>query len=152
MLGLTRKTDIALLALAYLGQRRDTAEPAASARAIASAFGLPLPQLMNILKELARARLIRSTRGAQGGYELDLEPARISLAEVVTAMEGPFRFARCAQGLPVLGQGCRVGSDCPISHPIRRLHQRMQQFLDDVSLADLLESEVDVPLAALGAG
>ena len=150
MLSLTRKTDHALVALAYLGQRRDEPVPAASAREIAERFGLPLPQMMNILKVLARARLVRSMRGPAGGYELAVDPDRISLLEVVTAMEGPMRFARCVVALPVVGQGCEIECDCPVREPIRRLHNRLNRFLEGVTLADLLDAQVDVPLESVG--
>jgi Rrf2 family protein len=150
MLCLTRKTDYALVALAYLGQLREEPVPATCAREIADRFGLPVPQMMNIMKVLARARLVRSMRGPTGGYELAVEPDRISLLEVVTAMEGPMRFTRCADALPVMGQGCEIECDCPIREPIRRLHNRLNRFLEDVTLADLLDSKVDVPLESVG--
>lgn len=150
MLGLTRKTDLALVALAYLAQRHLDQEPGASAREIADAFAFPLPQLGNVLKELARARIVTSTRGASGGYELTADPRRIRLIEVLTAMEGPLHLTRCADRLHVVGQGCEIEAICPISGPVRRLQQRMAKMLEDVSLADLLGDEVDVPVAAVG--
>jgi Rrf2 family protein len=160
MLSLTRKTDYALVALAYLGQKRAEAgstqspapaEAAVSAREIAGAFGLPLPLLMNVLKDLGRARLVVSTRGASGGYVLAADPAKVTLLEVVTAIEGPLRVANCAEGLPLTGQGsCRVNAGCPIRGPIKHLHDRIHQFLSDVTLADLLEAKVDVTAAQVG--
>ncbi len=143
MLSLTRKTDYALVALAYLtGRRAEGAEPV-SAKQIASKFGLPLPLLMNILKELVRARVLSSTRGAHGGYALAAEPGRIKLLEIVTAMEGPVRLAQCTDGLPVVGQGCTLSEDCPIQGPIRSLHRRINRFLGEVTLKDLWEDRLE---------
>tara|TARA_R110002111_G_scaffold180950_1_gene246551 strand:+ start:2005 stop:2547 length:543 start_codon:yes stop_codon:yes gene_type:complete len=143
MLSLTRKTDYALVALSYLtGRYAESAEPV-SAKQIAQTFGLPLPLLMNILKELVRAKVLSSTRGINGGYELATEPGRISLLEVVTAMEGPVRLAQCADGLPIVGQGCNLSDDCPIQRPIRSLHRRINQFLEDVTLKELWEDRLD---------
>ena len=139
MLSLTRKTDYALVALSYLaGLRSRGAEPA-SARQISEAFGLPLALLMNILKELVQARVLTSTRGANGGYELAVEPGRITLLEVVTAMQGPIRLSLCSDGLPIVGQGCTLSEGCPIRGPIRSLHSRLNRFLEELTLEDLQE-------------
>lgn len=138
MLSLTRKTDYALVALSYLaGLRADGAGPA-SAKQIAGQFGLPQPLLMNILKKLVLAKVLRSTRGANGGYELAVEPSRVTLLEVVTLLEGPFRLTRCIGGVPVVGQGCVLSADCPIQGPIRGLHGRINRFLEEMTLADLV--------------
>jgi len=142
MLSLTRKTDYALVALSYLtGRHAESAEPV-SAKQIAQTFGLPLPLLMNILKELVRAKVLSSTRGSQGGYELATEPERISLLEIVTALEGPIRLSQCADGLPIMGQGCHLAADCPIQSPIRSLHQRINRFLEEVTLKDLWQDRL----------
>jgi Rrf2 family protein len=109
---------------------------------------------MNILKALARARLVASTRGAGGGYVLAADPRHISLSEVVMAVEGPSRFTVCtASDLPVLGQeGCQISGGCPIEGPIHRLHNRLDDFLAKVTLADLLDAKVDVPVERVGVG
>ena len=220
MLGLTRKTDYALVALAYLSARRGSGSPgspgapgspgpsgtpetsgssgsagtrgghggafeaaarnrgmaggvggagaegtsgqaptyavraggrgeSASAREIADQFHMPLPLLMNVLKDLARARLVTSTRGAAGGYVLAMDPRLVTLSEVVTAVEGPSRLTVCSSSeLPILGQeGCQVSGGCPIEGPIRRLHARLGEFFEKVTLADLLAVEAPAAVA-----
>ncbi len=141
MLSLTRKTDYALVALAYLGQRRTVGGDSVSAREIADRFDMPLPLLMNILKELAKARIVSSTRGAAGGYRLAMEPEHVTLLEVVTATEGPIRLAQCCSGLPIVGQECRVADDCPIRGPVRHLHDRLSEFMGRITLAELMQGQ-----------
>ena len=137
MLSLNRKTDYALVALSYLASRWvDKAGPV-SARQISDTFGLPSALLMNILKELGQAKVVNSTRGAHGGYELAGDPSRITLLEVVTAMQGPVQLTPCSQGLPIVGQGCNLSGDCPIKGPIRSLHSRLNRFLEELTLEDL---------------
>ncbi|MEM1027845.1 MAG: Rrf2 family transcriptional regulator, partial [Planctomycetota bacterium] len=125
MLTLTRKTDYALVALCHLAHRRNEEAGPVSARVIAEAYQLPLPLLMNILKELAQAKLVTSTRGASGGYALALAPDRISLLDVVNAIEGPVKLTPCCDGLPIVGQGCGLEDGCPIQGTIQKLHRRM---------------------------
>jgi Rrf2 family protein len=148
MLSLTRKTDYALVALAYLGQCRAGGELAVSARRIADQFHLPLPLLMNILKDLAHAKLVTSTRGQAGGYALANEPEQITVLEVITAIEGPVRLTQCTDEVPAPGQECQI-CGCGIREPMRRLHNRIQGFLEDVTLADLMSSEVDLPASSV---
>lgn len=75
---------------------RATAELAASAGSgpvkaerIAQAQGIPLRFLLNILSELKLARIVQSQRGAEGGYALARPPEKITLADVIRAVEGP---------------------------------------------------------------
>lgn len=145
MLSFTRKTDYALVALACLSRQRDAGRDVAealSARKIADQYGLPLPLLMNILKDLAHARIISSTRGVQGGYTLARAPEAVSLMEVIAAIEGPVKLVQCsdgcADGLPIAGQMCEIHEQCPVREPIRRLHDRINHLLETTSLADLL--------------
>jgi Rrf2 family protein len=150
MLSVTRKTDYALVALAFLGQRKAAGEASVSARRIADQFHLPLPLLMNVLKALSQARLVTSTRGQQGGYALAADPEEINLLDIVTAIEGTPRFAPCTDELPILGQTCPI-QNCLIRTPVRRLHDRIKGFLRETTLADLMETQlVDVRLEAVG--
>ena len=147
MLSLTRKTDYALVALAYLADRWLKQQGPASARVIADAYALPLSLLMNILKELSGTGLLTSTRGASGGYMLAMPPGEISLADVVTTLEGPVRFAACSDEMVASGRGCPVGSTCPIRDPILYLHEQINGFLRNMSLEDLLRGSNGQPLA-----
>lgn len=62
--------------------------------AIASAQGIPLKFLEGILRQLRQAGIIASQRGADGGYRLDRDPADITVADVVRALDGPLAAVR----------------------------------------------------------
>ena len=83
MLTLNRKSDYALIALTHLGRFRGTIT---SAREIADAYKIPLPLLMNILKQLTREGMIASVRGARGGYRLAVEPENLTVKQVLLAV------------------------------------------------------------------
>ncbi len=155
MLGLTKKTDYALVALAFLAKHQGQVDEQAatvSARDIAEHHGLPLPVLMNVLKELAKARLVKSVRGAGGGYVLATSPQQISVLDVVTAMEGPLRLARCVDDLPIVGQGCPHACKCGIQSAVHQLHDRLAGFFTSVTLADLLEKAQPATPEPMGVG
>ena len=137
MLSFSRKTDYALVALAYLGQKRLAGQPVVSARQIAEQFKLPVPLLMNILKDLAHCGIIDSTRGAHGGYQLLADPSEVTLLDVVDAIEGPARLAPCCVDDTAIAEvGCEIAPVCPVHQPIRQLNQRLLDFLREVTLAD----------------
>jgi Rrf2 family protein len=141
MLTLTRKTHYALIALAHLATEPDGFS---SAREIAEQYHLPLPLLMNLLKQLTQQDLVHSVRGPKGGYTLARRPADITLTAVVRAVEGPIHITQCVperDGAQVEDEevaACvRIGS-CPVRSSLERLHRWMMDYLDSVTLADVI--------------
>jgi Rrf2 family protein len=152
MLALTRKTDYALIALTQLAQ--DSTE-CVSARAIATRYRVPLPLLMNILKLLTQQGLAKSSRGSRGGYTLAKPATEITLNDVIEAIEGPIELVQCIDASPGEGQSdggnpCRLLSCCPVRSPIHRIHDRLVEFLKDVTLADIVEGSISSEPALLG--
>ncbi len=136
MLSLTRKTEYALIALTHLVRREG--KPA-SARDIAQKYHLPVALLMNTLNELTHHELVRSTRGARGGYRLARSPETITLAEVIDATEGPLKLTACTghEGHVAAEEDCDLHDVCPLQGPVQWVHSRLEQFLGDVTLAHL---------------
>ena len=129
---LTRKTDYALVALAGLARSGDDA---ASARDLAYQYNLPLPVLRNILKVLATHGLLTSSRGPTGGYRLARLPREISLAEIVTAIEGPMQLVTCCPtGSDAMDHACQLEDSCLIKLNVGRVHDRLIGFLHEVTL------------------
>jgi Rrf2 family protein len=168
MLSFTRKVEYALVALATLAESDDGGP--LSAKQIAARYDLPVPMVMNVLKQLNRAGIVSSIRGARGGYVLADDPAHFTLLEVVEAVEGAMGLTGCCRdfGLSVdtggdnghdrrEGNGktngssasdCHLRNRCPISFSMGRLHERMVGLFSEMSLADMFTSpdEVTVPL------
>ena len=83
MLRMSRLTDYGTVVLAHLPNKGSSCVSAAE---VAEASGLALPTVSKLLKSLAKAELVRSTRGAHGGYCLARLPQQISAAEVIDAL------------------------------------------------------------------
>jgi Rrf2 family protein len=100
MLCLSKNTDYALTALSHMVRQGDRVS---SAREIAAAYGLPAPLLMKLLKRLHRGGILSSTRGSRGGYMVSANLDRLSLYDLLAALEG--------DGKSVVGRimdcGCR---------------------------------------------
>lgn len=145
MLGFTRKTDYALVALARLAETSPgPGSSAVSARTIAERDGVPVPVLMNVLKKLVHGGLVTSTRGARGGYMLARPADGISVRDVVEAMEGRVRVtACCSDDEETACVECNVFERCPVTRSVRLLNERIQQFLGGVTLSDLMSDHLD---------
>jgi Rrf2 family protein len=74
---------------------------------IAAAQRIPGPRLAKVIHDLARADLVRTQRGHQGGVMLARPPAEISVRDVYEAVEGPILLCRCRQRVePCVDDGC----------------------------------------------
>ena len=85
---ISAKSEYACLALLALA-RQSPDDPPVRIRTISEGHGIPERYLVQILLQLKGAGLVVSTRGASGGYRLARPAASISLAEVLTAIDGP---------------------------------------------------------------
>jgi Rrf2 family protein len=142
MFSFTRKTDYALVALATLADERDAGPENGrlSARQISNRHGVPLPLLMNVLKDLVGYGLVTSTRGAKGGYALAQPPEGISVGDVVAATEGRVKVtACCSEEEETPCSECRVVVTCPVTSSLRRLNDRINGFLGEITLADMIQ-------------
>ena len=122
----------ALLSLALRG-----AETPTSVRDIAVRTGLPQPYLEQILLALKGAGLVRSKRGVGGGYVLARPPEAISLAQIVSAVDGP--IAAGDFGEPHANGACDHEGQCALLDVWSEVGQTMRTYLDSYSLADMVE-------------
>lgn len=112
-------------------------------RDIAAQERLPADYVEQILLRLRRADVIKSTRGAHGGYMLARPPAEISLRDVIHASELETFDLHCVTH-PVEEERCSTSHNCSIRPVWMMLQKRIDDVLSSVSLADLLEDEPTV--------
>ena len=108
-----------------------------TAAEIADATGVPAPTVAKLLKTLAHAQLMESQRGAGGGYCLGRDPERISVAEIIAAVEGPIALTACVQGSP---DHCGVETICAMRGNWDKVNQAVRAALESVTLADMMVS------------
>lgn len=139
MLAMSRKSDYALVALAELAARDGEK---CSAAGIAQATDAPESLIRNVLKNLTRAGLLLSERGPFGGYALAREPDRISVLEVLEAVDGPISLARCCkENESPQTHGCIHSPRCRIQRGMRLMHEGVLDVLRAVSVSDLIDPE-----------
>ena len=104
-------------------------------REVAEAQGLPLPYLGRIAVSLRRAGLLESVRGAHGGYMLSRTPSKISVGDILRAVEGSLVPVECVDGQD---STCAQEADCASRNVWQTVTRRLEETLDNTSLADLL--------------
>ena len=129
-LELTRRGDYAIramLALARPGVGQLTAAALSDATGIPSSF---VPQVMG---DLVRAELVANRRGRSGGYRLARPTDRVSLLDIVEAVEGDGRRRTCV----LRGGPCRRDGPCDVHEAFFQAQEAVFGSLDGVSLADV---------------
>ena len=97
------------------------------------------------MAELKHARLVRSSRGAAGGYSLSRPPAEITLAEILRVVEGPLVNLHDAR-VGELGQRGPAG---PLADVWRAVRTNVRYVLEGVTLADVVSGELPPEIRAL---
>ncbi|MDR3086303.1 MAG: Rrf2 family transcriptional regulator [Christensenellaceae bacterium] len=105
-----------------------------SVKEIAGRQGVPEAYLEQLIAPLRRAGLVKSIRGAQGGYELAKPPNEISAYAVITALEGPTAPASCVLD----EEQCENATNCAMHSLWQRIHDGVNDVLISITLQDLL--------------
>lgn len=106
---------------------------------IASREGMPIPNTAKLLRKLRLAGLVESARGRTGGYALARSPREISLAEALSALDGPmFERMDCAT---VSEHACVRTGDCSVRSLWAGVEDLVRSALAKVSLEDLVSDE-----------
>jgi Rrf2 family protein len=140
---ISAKADYALRAMAQLAT--EPPEQTVNAEHLAEAQDIPLRFLLGILGELKHARLVRSSRGAAGGYSLSRPPAEITLAEILRVVEGPLVNLHDSR-IGELGQRGPAG---PLADVWRALRTNVRYVLEGVTLADVVAGKLPPEIRAL---
>ncbi len=114
----------------------------ASLAEIALEEDLPRAYLEQLVMSLRDAGLVRSTRGARGGYELTRDPAVIRMGEVLRALEGPIAPMICASEDAEHAVVCDRSSRCTVNVLWVRIRDAVTGALDSMTLADLIPNPI----------
>lgn len=150
MLRLTKKADYGLMALKYLAEQAALSgqDVAQSAKDIAEAYHIPPQLLAKILQTLAKAGLLVSHAGTNGGYALARPAKEISAFEVIRAIDGPLFITSC---ITIHGT-CDLVGHCTIKEPLRKVNDSIKDLLDAIKIGDLIEPVDADQAAAVGGG
>lgn len=126
---LSKKAKYALKTILYLQSKQNLGPIAA--KTIAEAEKIPYKFLENILRELKSHQVVKSLRGAEGGYSLAKDPSDITVAQLMRMIDGPIALIPCVS--EKFYESCGECSDeetCSIRKLFAQLRSQMLTVLD----------------------
>ncbi len=127
--------DYAVVVLAALARSDDALMTASG---VSAKTGLPEPTVAKVLKLLSREEFLESARGAAGGYKLSMAPEKISVAKIITAVDGPISLTSCVDGSE---STCGYESSCAVKGRWNGVNYAVRGALESVTLADMMRNE-----------
>lgn len=138
---ITTLAEYGVICALHLARRSD--EGPITGREIAASERLPVDYVEQILLRLRRASIVKSTRGARGGYSLARPAREVSVRDVIAASELTTFDLHCNTH-PVGEERCSASHNCSIRPVWMLLQQKIDDVLEGVKLADLMDDEVIV--------
>ena len=108
-------------------------------REIAASQDISERYLEHILNALRASGLVKSTRGARGGYELLNEPFRITLGEIIRSLEGPLEIVPC-----IRADGCPKISQCVMYEIWKKIKKSLDDVIDKITLEDMVKRHYEL--------
>ena len=102
---------------------------------IAKGIDSPEHFVAKILQNLSRRGLVQSLKGPNGGFYLDKQSLKYSLADIVKAVDGDKIFSGCALGLDF----CSESKPCPIHHEFKKIRKELADTLQEARLGTFYE-------------
>ncbi|OGT41650.1 MAG: SUF system Fe-S cluster assembly regulator [Gammaproteobacteria bacterium RIFCSPHIGHO2_12_FULL_37_34] len=137
MLRISKLADYAMLIMSHLAKQQDRV---LSANLLAETLHLTIPTTSKVLKMLSEAHLVASVRGAEGGYHLAKLAEKITVADVIMAIEGKLSMTECCamEGL------CHIETRCTMKENWLKINTMIYSMLSTLTITDMSQ-----PLNAL---
>lgn len=133
MLKLSKKVEYGLIAMRHIAAYRSVF----SAKEISDCYGMSHDLVAKVLQKLARAGLIMSQQGANGGYTLARTASEISITNVIDAIEGRDSrgIVQCMTGTDAL---CTIFDNCTIKNPLVKIQYNLHQMFNTMKVSEIL--------------
>ncbi len=132
MIRLSKLTDYSIVILAELSA---AGQPLRTASEIASVVSIPEPTVSKVLKIMAKAEILTSSRGVKGGYALARPANMIFVSEVIEAVEGPIALTACVSGSDTV---CAMENLCSLNGRWGAVNRAVRGALESVTLQDMV--------------
>jgi len=127
----TKAEEYGILGILYLAEKdRYIITPLAK---IAEAQDIPEKFLAKIFQSLSRTGIVRSHRGVRGGFSLGKDPAKVSIKEVLEAIQGPYHLMKCITDIGICGKD----TFCALREFLIIAEDRLVSTFEKYTLADL---------------
>lgn len=132
MLRITKRSEYGIMSMKYIASFNGT--HTCSARMIAEHFNLPHEILAKILQKLVKKGLIISHKGKHGGYRLTRDPDRLTVGDIIMALEDSINVVDCSTEK---GLCCEQMGLCNIENPMKKIQRDLNNYFHSITLRDL---------------
>ena len=139
----SKTCEYAIRAMIYIAQKSKGGNKV-GIKEIAKGIDSPEHFIAKILQDLSRKGLVQSLKGPNGGFYLEDEDLKHSIADIVKEVDGDKIFSGCGLGL----KQCSETHPCPIHHEFKKIRTGVQVMLEKARL-DAFTSQLDNNLAFL---
>ena len=136
LIQISAAANLAIHALAYLSACEK--ETLHSVSQIAHIMGVSEAHLSKVLQQLARFKMVKSSRGSKGGFSLARDPDDVTLLEIVEILDGPISMDQCLLGT----QLCQGGS-CALRKMLESVYKVVLEHLKCTRLSDFKITSVE---------
>ncbi len=120
-----------------------TREDPVNLRSLSKRQKMSIDYLEQIFNKLKKAGIVESVRGAKGGYILALDEDKITVSQVINALDGPFSISYCDN--PSLREkSCTGPSTCITRVLWKRLEDKIDEMLSSITLKDLKKEKINI--------
>lgn len=135
MLKLSKKTEYALMAVKYIAKKNHSS--CVTAKEIAEGYNIPYDLLSKILQQLTKANIITSFQGNKGGYSLYTDPGKITLINIIQAVEPDYYLTDC-MGPQSTEENCARMNCCMIRDPLAKVQKEIDRIFINTTVKMIL--------------
>lgn len=135
MLKLSKKTEYALMAVKYIALNKNAEYT--TAREIADSYNIPLELLAKVLQQLKRNEIINSFQGNKGGYALSRLPEKITLIDIISAIETDYQLTDCFKESST-EKDCEHFNCCKIKDPLIIVQKEIDKIFRQMTVNQIL--------------
>jgi Rrf2 family protein len=132
-MNLTKASRYGLYAVVMMCERPDELINAAL---VAKSFGVSENHVAKVLQQLGRQQIVKSVRGARGGYQLATDPRRLTMLDIIEALEGPMSPGHRGDEEPRQGEHLAASA---IQGVLEEIDQQAYFTMKSVTIATLLK-------------
>lgn len=138
---ITQEADYALRMVCLLAKETSAGNTPVGAATLAEGVAVPTRFGLKILHKLSESELVKTSRGASGGYSLNVDPATITVRRVIEAIDGPIEINRCLSDT----HACLNNPNkdcCRLHHVFEELNNHLTERLDRLTVAMVVDEQV----------
>jgi len=135
MFKMNKKVEYAFMALRHIHSKKPNS--LTSVKEICEIYGSPFDVTSRAMQKMVAGRLLKSEKGAYGGYVLIKDLADVSVLDIIEIIGDPVKLVSCLDS----DSPCAMASSCNISHPLITLNSKIRDFFKTISVKEILEAE-----------